>query len=163
VGRGRKFGGGMSRWLDYALGGWQVQAIYQGQTGAPLNFGNLIFTGTSYEQLEVEDQGLYRWFDTSLFERRAAFQLDRNIRTLPLRISNIRAYGINVWDMSVQKNFQITEGIRVQLRGEAEGAMNTPNFAAPNTTPTSTLFGQVTATQTNQEERRIFVGLKLIF
>ena len=48
-------------------------------------------------------------------------------------------------------------------RGEAEGAMNPPNFEAPNTTPSSTLFGQVTTTQTGQEERRIFVSLKLLF
>ena len=96
------------------------------------------------------------------FERAAALQLDQNIRTFPLRLANVRAYGINVWDMSVQKNFTITEGVRVQLRGEAEGATNVPNFSPPNTAPTSTLFGQVTATQTGQEERRIFVGLKLI-
>jgi hypothetical protein len=36
-----------------------------------------------------------------------------------------------------------------------------PQF--PNLTPTSTLFGTVNATQTGQEERRIFVGLKLLF
>jgi hypothetical protein len=162
IGRGKRFGGQMSRWLDYAIGGWQIQALYQGQTGAPLSFGNLIYNGT-YSQLEVPNQSLQQWFNTSLFERAAALQLDQNIRTFPLRLANVRAYGINVWDMSVQKNFMITEGVRVQLRGEAEGATNVPNFSPPNTVPTSTLFGQVTATQTGQEERRIFVGLKLIF
>jgi hypothetical protein len=51
----------------------------------------------------------------------------------------------------------------VQLRGEAEGVMNHPNFAAPNMVPNNSLFGTVNATQTGQEERRIFVGLKLLF
>ncbi|MDX1979518.1 MAG: hypothetical protein SFV51_04560, partial [Bryobacteraceae bacterium] len=161
-GRGKRFGGTMPRWLDLAAGGWQFQALYQGQTGAPLNFGNVIYSGT-YTDLKESSQSLQRWFKTEGFERRAAFQLDQNIRTFPLRLANVRAYGINVWDMSINKNFQIFEGLKAQLRGEAEGAMNTPNFSPPNTVPTNTLFGQVTNTQTGQEERRIFVGLKLIF
>jgi len=41
--------------------------------------------------------------------------------------------------------------------------LNTPNFSPPNTAPANTLFGQVTNTQTGQEERRIFVTLKLLF
>lgn len=55
------------------------------------------------------------------------------------------------------------EKLTLQLRGEAEGAMNHPNFSPPNTVPTSTLFGTVNTTQTGQEERRIFVTLKLMF
>jgi len=144
------------------LGGWQAQALYQGQSGAPIAFGNVIYTGT-YDQLAVDPPTVQQWFNTANFERRAAFQLDQNIRAFPLRLSAIRADGINVWDMSVQKNFRITEGIKIQLRGEAEGATNTPNFSPPNTAPVNTLFGQVTNTQTGQEERRIFVGLKFIF
>jgi hypothetical protein len=147
-----------NRWL----GGWQIQALYQGQTGPPLNFGNVIYGGT-YSQLESANPSVQQWFNTDGFERRAAFQLDQNLRTFPLRLANVRGDGINVWDMSVQKNFRVTEWLKVQLRGEAEGATNTPNFNPPNTAPANTLFGQVTATQTGQEERRIFVGLKLIF
>jgi hypothetical protein len=40
---------------------------------------------------------------------------------------------------------------------------NHPNFAAPNAAPTNVLFSQVSATQTQQEERRISLGLKLLF
>ena len=147
-----------NRWI----GGWQIQAIYQGQTGPPINFGNVAYSGT-YQQMEVSKPTVQQWFNTAGFERRAAFQLDQNLRAFPLRLANVRGDGINVWDMSVQKNFQIKEGIKLQLRGEAEGATNTPNFNPPNTAPANTLFGQVTSTQTGQEERRIFVGLKLIF
>ncbi len=147
-----------NRWL----GGWQIQALYQGQSGPPLGFGNVIYSGT-YGQLNVAAPNVQQWFATGGFERRANFQLDQNIRTFPLRLGNVRGDGINVWDMSVQKNFQVIEKLKVQLRGEAEGATNTPNFSPPNTAPANTLFGQVTGTQTGQEERRIFVGLKLIF
>jgi len=60
----------------------------------------------------------------------------------------------------MHKNFTLREGLKVQLRGKAEGALKHPSLAAPNMNPTTTLFGIVSATQTNQEERRIFVGLK---
>jgi hypothetical protein len=104
------------------------------------------------------------WFNTSApFEKATAKQLAWNIRTFPTRISAVRGDGINVWDLSAIKNFRLPEGFKLQLRCEAEGALNHPNFDPPNTTPTSSLFGRVSSTQTNQEERRIFVGLKLIF
>jgi len=75
----------------------------------------------------------------------------------------VRSFGMNITNLSVHKVFPVYERMKLELRGDAEGITNTPNFAAPNLTPTSTAFGQVTDTQTSQEERRIFVGLKLIF
>jgi hypothetical protein len=75
----------------------------------------------------------------------------------------VREPGINLWDLSAFKNFRIREGLKLQLRGEAEGALNHPNLGTPNTSPASTLFGAITATSSGEGERRIFVGLKLIF
>jgi hypothetical protein len=75
----------------------------------------------------------------------------------------VRGDGINVWDLSAHKNFIVRERLTVQFRAEMEGAMNTPNYSPPNTNPVSTLFGQVTNTQTGQEERRLFVTLRLLF
>jgi hypothetical protein len=63
----------------------------------------------------------------------------------------------------VFKTFVLHEGWKLQLRGEAEGVMNHPNFDVPNMTPSNTLFGVISTTATNQEERRIFAGLKLMF
>ncbi len=164
VGRGKRFAGNAGGLLNHIIGGWQVNAIYQAQSGPGLTFGNVIYTGR-YQDLKLPSgvRNIDRWFNTDGFERNAQRQLANNIRTLPSRFATVRADGMNLWDLSAHKNFKIWERLTLQLRGEAEGAMNTPNFAAPNTTPTSTLFGRVTATQTGQEERRIFVGLKLIF
>lgn len=147
-----------NRWL----GGWQVQALFQAQTGPPLNFGNVIYRG-NYGQIELPEPSVQRWFNTEGFEQRAAAQPAQNIRTFPLRLGNVRADGIRTLDLSVQKNFKVLERVTVQLRGDAEGATNTPNFNPPNTVPSNSLFGQVPRTQTGQEERRIFVGLKVIF
>jgi len=163
-GAGRRWGGAARGLLNHLIGGWQVQAIYQAQSGPPLEFGNVIYRGTYRDlRLSGDQQTLDGWFNTAGFERNPNLQLANNIRTFPTRVAAARADGINVWDLAAHKTFRLMEKLKLQLRGEAEGAMNHPNFEAPNAAPTSTLFGCVTVTQTGQEERRIFVGLKLLF
>ncbi|MBI3209387.1 MAG: carboxypeptidase regulatory-like domain-containing protein [Candidatus Solibacter usitatus] len=146
------------------IGGWQMQAVWQLQSGAPLAWGNIIYGGKFTDiPLSTAQRGTSLWFNTAGFERVTARQLANNIRTFPTRISATRADGINVVDLSIFKTFRLHEKFRLQLRGEAEGAMNHPNLSAPNVNPASSLFATVNATQTGQEERRIFVGLKLLF
>ncbi|MBI3208264.1 MAG: TonB-dependent receptor [Candidatus Solibacter usitatus] len=151
-------------WFRNVSGGWQLQAIYNAQLGAPLAFGNVIFNG-SYPQLPLpsDKRSLERWFNTSGFETSSRLQLGNNIRTFPMRVRQVREPGINLWDISLFKNIRIRESLRVQLRAEAEGAMNHPNMAGPNTSPANTLFGVITATSSGEGERRIFGGLKLMF
>jgi len=151
--------------LAHAIGGWQAVAVFNGQSGPALSFGNVIYNGTYPEiRIPVAERTVDRWFNTSGFVTASGAQLGQNIRTFPTRISAARADGINVWDLSLQKVFQVRDRYRLQFRAQAEGAMNHPNFGAPNTTVTSTLFGKVTATQGGgQEERRIFLGLKFLF
>jgi hypothetical protein len=146
------------------FGGWQIQAIYQWQSGPPLSFGNVIYTGT-YPALRLDGgaRSLERWFNTDGFERDSRRQLANNIRTLPPRIAQARADGMNMLDLGAFKYFTLREGIRLQLRADAESAPNHPNFNPPNTNPSSTLFGRVSATQTGEGERRVFAGLRLIF
>jgi hypothetical protein len=50
--------------------------------------------------------------------------------------------------------------VNFQLRLEGSDALNHPQFAAPNTTPTSSLFGHITKTVASQQ-RVITVGGKL--
>jgi hypothetical protein len=146
------------------VGGWQVQGIYQGQTGPPLNFANVIFDGDINDiQLPKSQRTAERWFNTEAgFERNSARQLAGNVRSFPLRLSGARADGFNQWDLSAFKNFQITERVRFQLRAEAQNALNHAMFNPPNTAPVNTNFGQVTATQF-PEQRRISLAGKLTF
>ena len=162
-GKGKKIAGGAPAWVNHIIGGWQVQAIYQAQSGPALEWGNVIYTG-DFTAIPLGDgRNIDRWFDTSGFERDSRKQLANNIRTFPKRISAARAAGINLIDLGMFKYFRIVEGLRVQLRADAEGAANHPHFNPPNMSPTSTLFGRVSATQTGEGERRIFAGLRIIF
>ncbi|MFB3828981.1 MAG: TonB-dependent receptor domain-containing protein [Bryobacteraceae bacterium] len=160
-GKGRKFLSSSGRLANAVLGGWQVQAIFQGQSGGPLMFANVLYRG-EYRAIDGGTQSLDAWFNTAGFERRAAAQLANNIRSFPSAIPYVREDGINIWDLSVHKNFRLREGWKLQVRAESEGAMNHPIFAPPNTVPTSTLFGQVTATAQGAA-RKIFVGGKFLF
>ena len=164
-GRGKAFGKKGPAVIDHLFGGWTVAAIYQLQTGAPIGFGNVLYRGDIHDiPLGGSRRTVDHWFNTEGFERTASKQVANNIRTFPSRLSGVRAGGINMLDLAVHKNFRMREKLTLQLRGEAEGALNHPLFAAPNAAPTSTLFGMVSNTQTQGEEaRRIFVALKLLF
>lgn len=147
VGKGRHFLTGARGFVNQALGNWSVQAIYQGQSGPPIGFGNVIFNGDLHDiVLPRSQRTVQQWFNTAGFERDSAKQLGSNLRTFPLRLTGLRQDGFNNFDISVLKDFRITEKVAFQLRGEATDALNHAMFNAPNNSPTSSLFGQVTNT-----------------
>ena len=64
------------------------------------------------------------------------------------------------WDLAVNKNFRVTEGIRLQVRGEFFNVLNHTNFGVPNQQSNSTAFETITTTY---PPRQIQFGLKLLF
>jgi len=159
----RRFLSGI-RWLNPVVGGWSLQALYIGQSGAPLEFGNVIFTGDlSNILLSGKDRTVDRWFNTGAgFERSSSKQLGSNIRTFPMRLSGVRTDGINCANISLFKNFTFRERLNVQLRAEATNAFNHSMFLAqPNTTPTSTQFGAMTGIGSSNLPRRVTLGAKV--
>jgi hypothetical protein len=158
------------RWLssrgfaNVLLGNWQVQAIYQYQTGAPYGFGNALFRGNLHDiVLPAGERTVDRWFNTDAgFERNPAAQLGANVRTLSSRFSGLRGDSIDNWDISLFKNAVLRENLRLQFRSEFINAFNHAQFNAPSgVTPTSQAFGAVTSE--SQWSRTIQFGLKLIF
>jgi hypothetical protein len=100
---------------------------------------------------------LTKAFDTSVFSQPAAFTFG-NIGS---RLPDVRTDGIFNWDLSLFKDFVLTERVRLQFRAEFLNAFNTPRFSGPNTSVTSSSFGAITS-QSNAP-RQIQFGLKLIF
>ena len=162
-GRGKAIAGPSNKFISGAISGWQVQGIYTRQSGAPIGFGNVIFNGNLKDiRLSSSERTPERWFNINAgFERDNQKQLASNIRTLSSRFSGIRTDGPNNWDISMIKNTQITEGVRLQFRAEAINAMNHPQLTGPNTNPTSTAFGAVTGEFA--WPRVIQFGLKMLF
>ncbi|MEK7407671.1 MAG: carboxypeptidase regulatory-like domain-containing protein [Acidobacteriota bacterium] len=162
LGRGRRFLSSTHRVVDHLLGGWSAQGIYQGQSGPPIGFGNILFYGRIQDMvLPRGERRVERWFNTeSGFERDTRQQLASNLRAFPLRLTGLRADGYNNWDLSLFKNIRLRERLTFQLRVEAQDALNHAMFAAPNAAPANTLFGQVNSI-VGTEQRRIQVGGKL--
>jgi hypothetical protein len=161
-GKGKRWGSSWSAVPRMAFGGWQLQGIYQWQVGAPLSFGNDLYYGNIHQiALPSGQQTLQEWFNTSLFDTASARQLVDNLRTFPLYLAGVRAPGLSVADLGLSKRVQLREHMTLQLRGEAFNALNTPQFAAPNTTVTSTAFGTVTGS--SQLPRTVEVSARIQF
>jgi len=135
---GRGFAGALTR-------GWQIQAIWQWQSGPPLAFGDVLYLGGRIA-LPDGQRTVSHWFNTAVFDRGAATQLVNNIRTFPLRIADARSMGLDLLDTGVTRYVQLHERLRLVFRADAFNALNHTEFSAPNTTPTSTSFGAISAT-----------------
>jgi hypothetical protein len=179
-GKGRRWGTNWKGATDALLGGWQVQGIWQAQSGRPLELGNLYFNGDpSQLRTTIDGDHVDAAFDTSGFYFTDAavqtngvidpakqrndprIRLAFNLRTFPSRLASFRSQPLNLWDISLIKNFLFTERARLQLRGEFLNAFNHPQFNNPILDPTSSNFGRVTS-QANLP-RNIQLGIKLIF
>ena len=163
-GKGRHWLARTPGWIDHIFGGWSVQGIYMAHSGAPLNWGNIIFRGDIQDiPLPRNQRSVQRWFNIDAgFERNNAKALVSNVRTFPLRFSEIRDSGVSNFDMSAFKTFRLREGLKLQLRAEGQNAANHPVFPSPPVVaPANTQFGQITAG--DAEQRRITMGLKLMW
>jgi hypothetical protein len=187
-GNGRRFGNRWKGTREKLLGGWQLQGIWQAQSGRPLDLGNLYFKGDpSKLKTNIKGGTIDAVFDTSGFYFNDAavqfinpstgqptgvpdpvkqrndprIRLTSNIRTFPSHLSGMRGQPLNLWDLSMIKNFSFTENFRLQLRCEFLNAFNHPEFNNPNLDPTSSSFGKVTS-QGNLP-RNVQLGIKLIF
>src|SRR5262249_35158374 len=63
-GSGRKFGKQSNGLLNAMFGGWQLQAIYEAQSGVALGFGDVPFNGKLSDiTLSDSDKRISRWFN----------------------------------------------------------------------------------------------------
>ncbi len=72
----------------------------------------------------------------------------------------VRGPGLYQYDLSVQKNFRLSEKLNLEFRTEFFNLTNTPQFSTPNRNVFATNFGEITGAQ---GERDIQFGLKLVF
>jgi hypothetical protein len=165
-GRGRRFGTNAHPAVEILAGGWQLQGIYTYQTGFPVGWGNVLFTGNLDDiALPGSERSVARWFNTDAgFNKVTAQQLASNVRTFPLRLDSVRVDDVNNVDISVIKNVTIAGEKKLQFRFESINALNHPLLATGlNSTPNAAAFGQiVTSAQTNYA-RRTQVLMKFLF
>jgi hypothetical protein len=178
-GKGRRFLSDASGFASAVLGGWQLQGVYTYQTGFPVTFGNPA-AGTSFPPTNTDafwngdaiapsgDPTTDRWFNTDAFtsvlngNATTATPVD-HLRTLPRTFDDVRRDAINNVDLGLIKDTTLRGDVKLQLRFELVNAFNSPYFPAPVVAPTSSTFGQISASNQENYARRAQVGVKLIF
>jgi hypothetical protein len=164
-GQGRRFGASVHPALAKIIGGWQISGIYAYQSGVPLGFGNLLFTGSLDDiALPGSERTVERWFNVDAgFNKVSAQQLGSNLRTFPLRLSSVRSDPVNNVDLSLIKNTRIVNDAVLQLRFEALNAFNHPLLPNPSTDPLAVAFGSIIASTQVNYSRRVQLMAKFLF
>jgi hypothetical protein len=162
VGRGMHWGHDWSRPVDWILGGWQINGIYALQSGLPFSVcvdgnpaGNCVtradIVGSPSVHPGTISPGFY--FNTAAFVAppQTTFGTAPNTFTTYSRPGNsardlLRGPGLSNLDLSIFKNFSLTERMVLQIRGQAYNISNTPHFANPNADLSQGNFGKITST-----------------
>lgn len=64
----------------------------------------------------------------------------------PAYFDNLRAFGIQNWDVAVMKAFKFQERYSLSFKGEFFNVLNLHNFGPPNTDLNSPSFGAISST-----------------
>jgi hypothetical protein len=171
-GKGKRFGGDMNKAVDAVVGGWTISPIITLHTGFPMSLYNngKDLTGTASRGLRPDCNGTNTvfgrqnasaaqgggilWFDPSNYSNAAGYG------TCAPQIGQLRGPGFYNWDLSLQKNFHLTERFKLQFRGDFLNAFNRVNLAAPNTTVATSTTGVINF---SQPARNIQFALKLYY
>ena len=162
--------------LGQVVNGWQINDIISYGTGQPFTVlqspARQNSIGITSDRPDALPQGtskknLDQWFDTTAFRAQTfgkAGNEGRNPITMP---SNFRT------DLSVFKDFKVTESVKLQFRAEMFNFTNTPSFGLPGSTissydssgvPTQAgNFGRITSMNRIYTPRDIQFALRLMF
>jgi hypothetical protein len=154
--------------VNVLAAGWQLNGIASFFSGPPYSVnlnGDVANTGNATGYMRpnvVGDPNLSnpttaRWFNTGAFAAPPAFTFGNAGRNI------LRSQGARNFDLSVFRSFplRLREGMRLEFRGEAFNAFNTPRYAAPVANLSNSNFGQVLATANS--ERQFQFGAKIVF
>jgi hypothetical protein len=169
-GRGRKFGKGWARPIDYIAGGWTVTAISNFSSGTPIFLNSPNRTGSAYithrpnrvcngnntDLLHNLRNNGFQAFDTSCFVIPAVGYFGNAGRDI------ISGPGVNNWDIGFAKFFPLYgEHERLEFRAEMFNAFNHAQFGQPNAIVSDGLnFGRVSSASA---PRLIQMSVKLLF
>ena len=146
--------------------GWEINLISVLQTGPVFTITNSAAqsnTGDADRPNQVGNPNLsggqrsiFRWFNTAACARQSLYtvgNVGRNTLTAP---------GLTTLDLSLFKDFRVTERARLQFRAESFNITNTANFAPPDNALGDATFGVISSTGNNLP-RNIQFALKLLF
>jgi outer membrane receptor protein involved in Fe transport len=154
--------------VRHVAGGWQLNGIYQAQTGFPLPVTQGAVLDIRYMTSRPDIRAgcdpndgpktTAQWFNTSCFTALTLAQTGE--RPGNGGRNRVRGPGFQRTDLSVFKNFDFAGHHRVQLRVEGFNIFNQPRFGQPNGVIGTAPFGQITSAE---DGRIVQLGIKYIF
>ena len=125
-----------NQFVDYAIGGWHISAIFIDQAGnpfTPVMANNQDFSqdGNQYPNVVGNPTGgthgtLAEWFNVSAYASPGAGVFGN------MRRNSVFGPGLNEINASLGKSFHIWHESSFLLRGDATNALNHPSFAQPD-------------------------------
>jgi len=157
---------GKPAFVRTVVGGWQLNGIFQWQTGFPLTVtegANLDIRFMSSRPDVVCDPNdgpktAAQWFNTSCFVRRSL--AETGVRPGDEGRDIVRGPGLNRTDLSLFKNIALFRDHTLQLRVEAFNLFNQVRFGQPNATIGTSTFGAILSAD---DGRIIQLGVKYSF
>ena len=150
------------------LGGWQLNGDLTLQSGFPLPYPNAAPVEARSAKLDGDQRTRELWFDTSLWRdpatgRVVPAQAPFTLRNFPTRFPDVRFSALKNMDLTLFKDFRVTEAIKLNVRAECYNMTNTPWFPSLATTSvTAANFGSLNLAQTNTV-RRFILAMRLLW
>lgn len=180
-GRGRQFGANMNRFADEAVGGWKASTTMSFHTGFPITVASNSFYSASVNAraaranhlrpLKVVGRTEINWFGTDASAGTCASDTDNGSCAYQEQsatsfgnaaVGSERAPGYKQVDLSLSKDFAVTEGTHFEFRSDFLNAFNLVSLAPPsNNASPGNNFGQIS--NTVNEPRNIQLALKFVF
>jgi hypothetical protein len=151
--------------LSHLVRGWRSSWVGTIQSGPPITLPDwYVLADPKLKQ----GQTLERWFDTCAALGPGCDHITwmarptDTLRITSLRSPNIRRHSAPQVSTTLIRDFRVMEKQRFQMKISAFNVSNTPIFRPPDTSATSTTFGQVSKQQYGQP-RSVEIGLRYSF
>lgn len=151
-------------WSRQATRNWRTSAVYQAQSGFPLTisvFGDTANAGTLLGENPIRanytgqpifgpgTRNAQTWFNPAAFAAPPAYTFGNVGR------NTVYGPGMQTLDISLVREFAVTETARFQVRGEFFNALNTVNLGTPNRFVNTPQFGSITEASTPGREIQV--------
>jgi hypothetical protein len=165
------FGAG-KRFLNHGvaaavLGGWQIAATWEYQSGDVISWSNIYYYGdlsSLASTLNDVPRTIAQWFNnTAPFERNPSNQpASYSVRVFPQYINGVRGDKLLQTNANIHRAIKLGERATFHLRADLFNVFNRSQMSDPDTNPSDSTFGQVLS-ETGSQNRFLQVQARIVF